>query len=402
MKAVQLSTKDVSPASIAALGVGGHAPAPVFVDSVLEPLCPVMLWSDHRSEEQRERILMALGRSPANGPERLMVQTAARAMWLRCTQPRKLAQTRCIMHSGDYLVARLTGQCIMTGVASPEIFSAAGLSLDLLPKSEFEAGEVIGGATPDAAEQLGLHVGMPVVTGGLDSFLASFGSGICEPGDACLSTGSSSIVALLTRSRKRERFRLGGYSLLSQPVRLGARTLSWAQECTGQVLSLPDVLRHATDFCSPVLNQDILTELLQAVEVGDHEGCGLFSRLSQRHSGVEIFRLLLEAIMLRQRQVLDELQEDNATALRVCSVGGLAAYPEFNQLQADVLGRAIEVPKISESGTLGAAMLGAMALGLYDNHKQAASRMVGRGKVYQPRQTICASYDALFREICFQ
>lgn len=402
VKAVRLTTRDTSPANIAALGIGGHAPAPVFADAALEPVCPVLLWNDHRPEEQRERLLRSLGHAPRNGPERLMAHIAARAMWLRTAQPHKLAQTMCILHSGDYLVARLTGRCIMTGGITPDILAAGDLSTGLLPGIEAQAGDLVGTITADAAGQLGLQTATPVVTGGLDSFLASFGSGICDPGDACLSTGSSTIVALLTRPREGERFRLGAYSLMSQPVRLGARVLSWAQQCVGDDSPSRDALLHATKVQSPVLDRKSLSQLLQTMKAGDPEGCGLFAELSQRFPGVELYRLILDAILLGQRQVLDELQENNRPAVRVRSVGGLAAYPEFVQLQADALGTVVEVPKTPDSGTLGAAMLAAIALGLYHDHRDAVSRMVGLGQVYRPRDNIAAGYAALFREIGFR
>lgn len=401
VNAVNLTTKNVSPENIAALSIGGHAPGPVFVDSALAPVCPVLPWCDQRSKEQHERLLLALGRDPDNGSERLMAQIAARAMWMRYAQPDKFAQTKCIMHSSDYLIARLTGRCIFTGSISLGIFNAGDLPLDLLPKIEVEAGELIGGITPDAAGQLGLPVATPVITGGLDSFLASFGSGICEPGDACINTGSSTIVALVTGPNHRARFRLGEYSLMSQPVRLGGRILSWAQKRSDKGVSLPDLLEQAIHLQKPVLNQDILTNFLPAMKVEDHEGGELYSELSRRYSCVEIFRFLLDAILLWQRQTLNELQENNTAVLRVRSVGGLTTHPEFVQLQADVLRKTIEIPRISESGTLGAAMLAAMALGLYDDHKAAISGMSGLSKVYRPQENIAASYDALFQETEF-
>lgn len=303
------------------------------------------------------------------------------------------------MQSGDFLISRLTGRCVMTGAISREICAAGDLSLDLLPKTEVEAGELVGGVSMDAAEQLGLPVATPVVTGGLDSFLASFGSGICEPGDACINTGSSTIVALVTAPNNLARFQLGEYALMSQPVRLGGSILSWVQEYSGRKTSLPDLLLQATQLPTSILGQDALGVFLSDMNVAEHEGRDMYQKLSQHHSSVENFRFLLDAILLRQRQALNDLQENNAAILRVRSAGSLTTHPEFVQLQADVLGRAIEVPRISESGTLGAAMLAAMELGLYRDHREATSRMSGLGKVYRPREKVAASYDALFQEI---
>ncbi len=80
---VRTVTAAVDRGRVAAIGVGGHVPSPTFVDADLRPVWPVVPWFDHRCESERDRLLEILGRSPASGGERLMVQLAARGMWLR-------------------------------------------------------------------------------------------------------------------------------------------------------------------------------------------------------------------------------------------------------------------------------------------------------------------------------
>lgn len=401
IEAVSVSTGDVDARDVAALAVGGHAPAPVFVDEALEPLAPVWLWSDQRSEVHRERLLAALGDVPVNGPQRLLLHIVARANRLRDTQPHLFARTRRILHGSDWLVARLTGRRVMTGCLSPHIIAAGKLPAGLLPDREVEAGQVVGGLSAAAADRLGLLADTPVVSGGLDSFLASVGSGLRAPGDACLSTGSSSIVALLGDCGQPARFSLDGQPLVSRPVRLAGRLLLWAQRCIGRGLPMAELLALATAQQALVLDQGSLDVLAQAVQAGGCADCQLFVRLSRRHSDADIFRLILEAILLGQSRALEGLEAEGATVGRLRSVGGLAAYPDAIQLQADVLGKIVEVPAVPDSGTLGAAMLAARALGLYDDHESAAAGMVGLGASYRPRTELSARYAALSREIHF-
>ena len=107
---VAIATAKVDRTRIAAMGVGGHAPSPVLVDADLRPVAAVLPWFDDGCKPERERLLETLDRLPASGEERLMIQVAARAMWLRRTAPRDFARAASVLHSGDYLVAWLTGR----------------------------------------------------------------------------------------------------------------------------------------------------------------------------------------------------------------------------------------------------------------------------------------------------
>jgi xylulokinase len=401
LQAVRIATRDVSPQRIAALALGGHAPAPVFVDAQLSPVAPVLLWSDHRCAPYLESLPVAAGDQQAVGARRLMLRIAARAMWLRDTRPDQFERARHMLHGSDYLVAQLTGQLVMTGAGPPDVFAAAGLPADLLPATQLESGQVAGRLTPEAAARLGLNAGTAVVSGGLDSFLAAVGSGICLPGEACIGTGSSSIVAVLSAHDQAARFRLGGHPLVSRPVRLGGLTLTWARQCLDAGLSTGDALSRATALPAPVIDQPLLDALLHAMQADDCAGCDAFAELARQLNQAQLVRLVLDTILLRQKQVLDELAEQSARVTRIRSVGGLAAYSQALQLQADVLGADIEVPRTHDSGTLGAALLAALALGLYDDHNTAVARMVAVRSVYRPRAEVAECYAALSRDIHF-
>ena len=119
---------------IVAICVGGHAPSPAIVDARFQAVAPVMPWIDTRSSAEHDRIIDRLGRSPANGPERLMAQLAARAAWLRRTAPADFARVVSILHSGDYLIARLTGRAISTSPRVDEVLAAADVDVRLLPQ----------------------------------------------------------------------------------------------------------------------------------------------------------------------------------------------------------------------------------------------------------------------------
>ena len=359
---VTIATAKADRDRIAAIGVGGHAPSPVFVDANLRPVAAALPWFDDRCRLERDRLLETLGRPPASGGERLMVQLAARAMWLRRTAADDFAHAASVLHSGDYLVAHLTGQRVMTTPKIPEVFAAADLPPKLLPERECRSGEMVGQLSTELANQWGFPAAVSVVSGGLDSFLASVGSGIREPGDACLNSGSNSVVALLARENGAARFEWNGLPLLSRPSWPGGRVLQLAGRLARLHEPLDDALSEAARLPPPLADDRLLADFF---EPGQREGEKIRDRLSQylqNHSAVELLRLVLDAIFLGQRMMLEELENESVPARRICCVGGLAAYPAIHQLQADVLGRTIEVPPITDSGARGAAMLACVAL----------------------------------------
>jgi xylulokinase len=395
---VRRATADVDRAQIAALAVGGQAPSPVFVDRHLQPVWSVLPWFDSRSSAQRDQLLKVLGRSPANGGERLMVQVAARAMWLRDAAPREFARAAFVLHSGDYLLARLTGEVVMTSPSSSEVFAAVDLPLGLLPVRECRPGEMVGRTLPEVTEELGLERAVPAVSGGLDSFLGSIGSGMREPGDSCLNTGSSTVVAMLARPGRPGRFEWVGCPILSRPIRPGGHILQRAHRIAGHEASFSDLLADAARLQTSPRIRRRLAELVRDVDREDREVHKRLSDLARRHTPTELFHLLLGAIFLNQRSVLEAWERPGEPVGRVRSVGGLAAHPDANQMQADVHGRAVEVPRMAESGALGAALLAATALE-FCTPGEAASHMVRPGRTYSPRPGLAATYNELFAGI---
>jgi sugar (pentulose or hexulose) kinase len=371
---VGAATAGIDPRRIEALGVGGHAPSPVFADAELAPVAPVLTWLDPRPAVYMERLRRALGRPPASGPERLATQLAARALWLREHAPGGFARARWALGSGDYLAARLTGRPLTTaGPGAPEILAAAGLPAVLLPPRELKPGETAGPLSPAAADALGLPAGIPVVAGGLDSFLGSVGSGISEPGDACLNAGSASVVALVARPPAAGRFTLAGHPLASRPVGVGGRTLERAQALTGSPRPLPELLEEAARR-GPGGGLGA-----GSLDPGELDPGGLERALPELVCGgdpVEAIRRVLTAVCQAEGRVLEELAAAGGPVRRVRLVGGLAALPELGRFRARVLGRAVEVPEETDSGALGAALLAALAAGRFTDLHQAGAAMV--------------------------
>ena len=269
----------------------------------------------------------------------------------------------------------------------------AGLPHGLFGTRQLRAGETAGAMDAGVARRLGLGSPIPVVTGGLDSFLSSVGSGIAEPGDACLGTGSSAVAALLARPPAAGRFAWRGLALLSRVLPLGGRALQWVQTASGEARPLEVLLQEAARLPSP-RSAAALGSLLFAG--ADGVRAALAEALRDR-GPVACCRLVLDALAVAQSRALARFEEEGLPVGRVRSVGRLAGCAEFAQLQADALGRAVEVPRETDSGPLGAAMLAAAALELAP--PEAVPRMARVERVHRPRADSARAFEDAYGEL---
>lgn len=92
---------------------------------------------------------------------------------------------------------------------------------------------------------------------------------------------------------------------------------------------------------------------------------GLFG-LTRGSGRAHIVRAVLESIALQSRDVLKAMEQDAGTPLETLRVdGGAAVNDVLMQIQADVLGAAVERPEVTETTALGAAYLAGLATGFW-------------------------------------
>ncbi len=101
-----------------------------------------------------------------------------------------LAYRLCGELRSDYSITSQTLTLDQTTLAVREdLLRAFDLAEDLFLEPE-QAGQTIGGVTEQAARSTGLRPGVPVVLGGADWLVGVFGSGLIEPGDVGILTGT--------------------------------------------------------------------------------------------------------------------------------------------------------------------------------------------------------------------
>ena len=127
------------------------------------------------------------------------------------------------------------------------------------------------------------------------------------------------------------------------------------------------------------------------------EDRGLLVGLTLRHSKAHIIRSILEGVAFEYRRMLKECER--VTGLNVDTVrfmGGGSKSTLWTRIFVDVLGLKGEVPKVTEAGALGAAMLGMVSIGWYQNAVEAAEQLLKIERTIEVNVKNHEHYDKLY------
>ena len=123
---------------------------------------------------------------------------------------------------------------------------------------------------------------------------------------------------------------------------------------------------------------------------------GIFFGLNLDSNREDLFVSIMEGISFSIRDIIERMEENGLKINKIRMTGGQTQSELFNQLKADILGREIELPDISESELLGTAIY-AIANDSNEEISQTADRLISIKKTYQPDMMIHQKYTKLFK-----
>ena len=193
---------------IAAIGVSGHMLGCVPVDEKCEALHAALIHSDSRAGAQFEAIKAGIGKEELyriSGNVLDSRSSLCKMLWFKEERPEIYRKTAKFLQSKDFLTARLTGNIDTTDYSDAShgelmnihkkaydaaVYRELGLEMEKLP--ELHAGmEIVGHVTEEAAKELGIPSGIPVIAGGGDGACADIGAGNVNTGDIYCSLGTT-------------------------------------------------------------------------------------------------------------------------------------------------------------------------------------------------------------------
>ena len=417
----------------------------------------IIVWMDHRAVEQAERI-NATGHEVLKfvGGKISPEMETPKLLWLLENRPSVFEAAWQFFDLTDFLTWRATGDlsrstCTVTckwtylaherrwdesyfrtvglGVLADEAFVRIGQTV-------VDAGTPLGsGLTASAAAELGLLAGTPVATGVIDAHAGGIGTvGADGEPEACLAYvfGTSSCTMTTTRSPVFVPGVWGPYfSAMVPDAWLNEGGQSVAGAAIERLLSMhpatPDARQQAEQAGQslPVMLAALAVQSAQTADGlsgavrlanGLHvvpEFLGNRAPLADPHARAVIAGLGMEddldslvalyiagicSIGYGLRQIIETQATAGAPIERVVISGGAGRLDLVRQLLADATGKPVLATQAEEPVLLGAAMLGGVAGGSFDDVRSAMASMSQISKTYEPdRGDIAALHEARFR-----
>jgi len=426
-----LSKSGVASQDIAVIAFSGQMMGCLPVDAAGDPLRPCIIWADQRAVAQAARLAELVGEEHVyhiTGHRISPTYSAHKIVWVRDNEPGVFARAHKFLHVKDYIAYRMTGAFVTDrsdaggmnlyylerGTWSDEILEALDLDPRLLPEIH-NSTDVIGELTKQAAEELGLAAGTPVVIGGGDGASATVGAGAVTEGLAYNYIGSSSWISFAAPrpiyAPGRRIFNWphmvpgmfapcgtmqaagGSYQWLRRQV-----CLSEGREAEETGEDVYEIMNRQAEQSVPGAHGLLFLPYLQG-ERSPHwnpKARGGFVGLQVTHTRADLIRATLEGISMNLRTILQSFLDANARIEEVILMGGGAKGDLWRQILADVFGRPTLRPRLLEEATsLGAAIAGGVGIGLFPDFSIVKQRIeiVNRHK---PDPEAQAVYDRLY------
>ncbi|MGN6551717.1 MAG: FGGY family carbohydrate kinase, partial [Pararhizobium sp.] len=421
----------------AAIAVTAQGDGTWLIDRDGEPVMGGMLWLDSRAgslvdaaranpEDRRRFELTGTGLNAC--------QQGAQLQWLRDHAPAVLDATATAFHCKDWLYYKLTAVRatdpsegtltfgdFRTQTYSDEAIAALGLTkhravlppmLDGLRHHDRLSG--------DAAAATGLLAGTPVVLGYIDIVTTALGAGLYDPHRdvGCSIVGSTGMHMRLARSVGDVVLNAdsSGYTI-PMPV---PGTYAQLQSNMAATLNIDWLLGLARDVMATCGTEPTRDELMRALDrwvaasapgsllyqpyistagergpfVDPNARAG-FLGLSLKHGFADLARAVIEGLAFAARDCFAAM---GPIPEEIRLSGGAARNPALRRIFGAATRAATRTSSREEAGAAGAAMIGAVSLGIYPSMQDCCAEWVAPllGEAAAPDAALAETYDQLF------
>ncbi len=422
----------IKPGSVKGIGLSGQMHGSVFLDRSHQVIRPALLWNDQRTVLECEEIerkaggrkkLIRLVANPA-----LTGFTAPKILWLRNNEPRHYEKLSQVLLPKDYVRFKLTGE-FATEVSdasgtllldvkkrrwSKRLLSLLEIDAELLP-TVYESEDVTGTLNAEAARQLGLPVGVPVVGGGGDQAAGAIGNGIVKKGVVSATMGTSGVM--FAHSDEVQIDPEGRVHTFCHAVRgkwhvmgcvlSAGGSLQWYRNQLGEAEVRvakrkkidPYELITAQAEQAPAGSEGLLFLPYLTGERTPHadpHARGAWIGLSLRHGRSHLIRSVIEGATYAMRDSLEIIQEMNIPVRQIRLSGGGARSPFWRQIQADIYGKKVCTINAEEGPAYGVALLAAAGTGAYKNVVQACQETITLVTETAPDRKTRAIYNKFY------
>jgi erythritol kinase (D-erythritol 1-phosphate-forming) len=421
---------------VAAVAVTGQGDGTWLVGSGNRPVGDAWLWLDARAAPTVSRISSGEGdriRFAATGTGINTCQQGAQLAHMDRIQPDLLDQAEVALHCKDWLYLNMTGVRatdpseasftfgnFRTRRYDDDVIGVLGLARrrSLLPEI-VEGTEIVHPLSPAAASVCGLRAGTPVCLGYVDMVMTALGAGVRTGGRnaACSTIGSTGVhlrakpVADVQLNDERT-----GYVIaLPMPgivtqvqTNMGATiNIDWLLKLAAELMSEGGKAVRAEDLVSRVdqwfyasqptglLYHPYISEAGERGPFVNAYARASFTGLSTRHGFPDLVRSVVEGLGMATRDCYTAMG-DMPEELRI--TGGAARSRALRSSLAAAVNAPVRISSREEAGAAGAAMMAAVAIGVYPDMDACIADWVTPllKAAEEPDPAAAARYDHLY------
>jgi len=275
-----------------------------------------------------------------------------------------------------------------------------------------EPGEQGGTICAAASEMTGLPVGLPVIACGSDKSCETLGMGCLDTSLGSLSFGTTATVEVTTRKYVEPLPFLPAYCAAypgawvpEVEIFRGYWMISWFRDELGHKETeearrkgvLPEELLDRLMENEPAGCMGLMMQPYWGPSLKDPMAKGSFIGFGDVHTRGSIYRATVEGLGYALRDGLETLEKRGRFRCKQVAVSGGASQSNLVcQISSDIFGRPLVRGRTYETSGLGAAIITAGGLGLFDSIDDAVSSMVHYEKTFYPRPEEAALYKQLF------
>jgi len=299
---------------------------------------------------------------------------------------------------------------------SEEILDVAGIDQDLLPKIDV-AGSIVDKISQKVASDLGLPESLLLVLGGHDQPCCALGAGAISQGSAVDSMGTTECITLILEDRLKNNV-IKEYGFPNEPfinknsyntmayLHTAGVLLKWFMNTFAEmekVTFLKDskVIYSYFDEISPEPPSKLFILPYFAGTGTPHMDTGAKGAiigLTLETKREDIYLAFLEGIAFDIQNNIKCLEQSGIILNKLYAVGGGSKAKKWLQMKSDISEKEISTLECNEAGALGAAILAAKAVCIFDNLKAAVKSMVKVKDTFYPDKKTREIYKEKFQQ----
>lgn len=414
---------------IAGICFSGWTVMCLFVDQNGMPVTRAIHYNDKRHLAAAKELEELIGKEciEKNGNYMGIYNGFGKQYWCQKNQPELFAKAHHVMTEASWMVYRLTGvwswNRTEAGFYAPynsrtrewddELLKKVGFPRSLFPKL-YDAWEIVGKVTDEAARLTGLPAGTPVVAGADDASPVALTTGVIKTGQCFISVGSGGNIAANTDGP------VSHPTILTYPHCIPGLTMAiTVLSSTGLSNKwMRNNLCQAESAVASITGEDPYLYMGKAAETSkpgsggviflpyldgdytpnnDPNARGCFVGMGTSTTKADLLRATLEGVAFSILDNINLIRELGGSLEEIVLAGGIAKSKLWLQIIADVTGCMVSLPEETEGTAFGDALLVGFGTGIYDSIEKAVDQTVNiRRGVCIPDPKNHALYKQIF------